>query len=128
MLVHITGFHLDASGSTAVLDLRYSNENVFGLAIEKTNGSLYLNDQYIGEFEQNSAVGVAQLSTATSKAILVIKKPAEFQALAQATSSASLNYRLVSKMHLEISDGKTTIKNTSTGLLERSQLLAGSAK
>lgn len=128
MLVHVINFRLDASGTSAELTLRYTNENVFALAIETTSGSLYLNDTYIGKFQQDTAVGVTQLSTATGKATLVIEKPAELQALVKGTTAASLTYRLVSKMRMEIGEEKTSIKNESVGQIERAQLLAEPAK
>ena len=118
----------DASGTSAELTLRYSNENVFPLAVQTTSGSLYLNNTYVGKFEQSDAVGLTKLGNATGKATLVVEKPAEFQSIIKDTASASIAYRLASKLRLEIGEDKVTIKSESSGQIDRAQMTAEPAK
>jgi len=128
LMVNITGFRPDASGTSAELTLRYSNENVFPLAVQTTSGSLYLNNTYVGKFEQSDAVGLTKLGNATGKATLVVEKPAEFQSIIKDTASASIAYRLASKLRLEIGEDKVTIKSESSGQIDRAQMTAEPAK
>ena len=128
VLVDVTSCRPDHTGATAELTLKYANENMFALAIETTTGSLYLNNTYIGKFQQNNAIGLVQLGTATSKGTLVIEKPAVYQGILKDAASGNVAYRLVSKMRMEIAEDKTTIKNESTGQLSREQLQAEPAK
>jgi LEA14-like dessication related protein len=128
MLLTIDSARLDSTRTKAELELTYTNENVFGLAISSTSGSLYLNDVYIGKFVQDVAVGVSQLSTAKGKATLMVEKPDELRALIKNTKGSTFTYRLVSKMRLEIAEEKTTIKNESTGQIDRAQMTAEQAQ
>ncbi|MBK9990199.1 MAG: hypothetical protein IPP19_05530 [Verrucomicrobia bacterium] len=128
MMVYITDLRPDASGSSAELALRYSNENVFPLAVQTTSGSLYLNNTYVGKFEHKVAVGLTQLGSASSKATLVVEKPAEFQAIVKATTTSPIAYRLASTLRLEIGEDKVTVKSESTGQIDRAQMIAEPAK
>lgn len=128
MLLTIDSCRLDSTRTKAELNLTYTNENVFGLAIGSTSGSLYLNDLYVGKFELDVAVGVTQLSTAKGKATLMIEKPDELRALIKNTTGTTFTYRLESKMRLEIAEEKKTIKHVATGLIDRAQMTAEPAQ
>lgn len=128
MMVSITDLRPNASGSSAELTLRYSNENVFPLAVQTTSGSLYLNNTYVGKFDQQVPVGLTQLGTANSKATLVVEKPAEFQAIIKAATTTPITYRLASTLRLEIGEDKVTVKSESTGQIDRAQMTAEPVK
>jgi LEA14-like dessication related protein len=133
VLVDITGYQPVLGGNQAILTLRYTNENVFPIAIADTKGKLYLNGEYIGTVNQKTAVGIPQLNpatpqlnTATRQAELLIEHP-EVLKIILAANSSSVTYRLESTLRIEASEDRIKIKTAYSGQLDATTLRAAPA-
>ena len=84
LLVSITEYRPTALDTQARLKLRFSNENVFPLAIANTDGKLYLNGTYVGKIELREAVGVPSLGAVSHDATLRIENASFLQQIGRA--------------------------------------------
>jgi LEA14-like dessication related protein len=105
------------------LTLRYTNENVFAIAISQTEGKLYLNDEYVGTYVNRSPVGIPQLTSLTREGTLNVEKPEVLQKILSSSASA-VAYRLESVMRMEISEDKSKLKSLTNGQIEAASLRA----
>jgi len=123
VLVTVTEYRSTALATQARLKLRFSNENVFPLAIANTDGKLYLNGTYVGKIELKEAVGVPSLEAASHDATLHIENAAFLQEL-RATSAKTISYRLEILMVLDVDEDHEKIKTVSSGQIDASSLRA----
>ena len=123
ILVDITEYRSGQTDNQAQLTLRYTNENIFPIAIGGTTGKLYFNGEYIGKVEQNNAVGLQQLNTATRTGTLLIENPALLQKIRSSTAS-KVSYRLESNMRFDVGEEKMKIKTEYSGQIDANSLQA----
>jgi LEA14-like dessication related protein len=123
ILVDITAYTPTTSENRAQLTIRYTNENIFPIAISETFGKLYLNNEYVGKVTQNEPIGIPQLRDATRTATLVIEKP-EVLKKALGSTNASIAYRLESTLRFEVSEDHSKITTAYSGQLETASLRA----
>jgi hypothetical protein len=115
--IDVTSYTPTPLENQAQLILRYTNENIFPIAIGETKAKLYLNSEYVGMVSQDNPVGIPQLNTATRPATLVIEKPEIVQKILS-SSATSVAYRLESTMRLEVSEDRSKIQTVYSGQLE----------
>jgi LEA14-like dessication related protein len=127
VLVTITEYQPTALDTQARLKLRFSNENVFPLAIANTDGKLYLNGTYVGKIELKEAVGVPSLEAVSHDAILHIENAAFLQQLRTA-SAKTISYRLEIKMLLEVDEDREKIVTASSGQIDATSLQAAAVE
>lgn len=123
VLVDLTSWAPAAQASQLNLTLRYTNENVFAIAISGTEGKLYLNNEYVGTVSNATPVGIPQLTSLTREGTLKIEKPEVLQRL-RSSGAASVAYRLESVMRMEVSEDKSRLKSVTSGQLEIAALSA----
>lgn len=126
VLVSITEYQTTALDNQARLKLRFSNENVFPLAIANTDGKLYLNGTYVGKIELKEAVGVPSLEAVSHDAVLHIEN-APFLHQLRTTSAKTISYRLEIKMMLDVEENKEKIVTASSGQIDAASLQAAAA-
>lgn len=123
VMVDLTGLAPAAQEGQLNLTLRYTNENIFAIAISGTDGMLYLDNEYVGSFVTTSPVGIPQLVTLTREVALKVEKPEVLQKI-RSSSAASVAYRLESSMQLEVSDDKARLKSSMSGQIDVAPLRA----
>jgi LEA14-like dessication related protein len=122
VLVNIVEYRPTAVDTEARLTLRFTNENIFPIAIANTSGKLYLNGTYVGQFEVKEAMGLPQLGIVNRDTVLRIENTAFMQQLRGTASTPSISYRLESVMRLEVSEERTKIHTDSTGQIDGAAL------
>lgn len=123
VLVDLVGCLPAAHEGQLNLTLRYTNENVFAIAISETQGKLYLNNEYVGTFVNSTPVGIPQLTSLTREGTLKIEKPEVLQKIRSSTDT-SVAYRLESVMLMQISEDKSRLKSNTSGQIEAASLRA----
>jgi len=121
--VDVTGYQTLPSPNRAKLILRYTNENIFPIAIAETEGKFYLKGTYIGKVEQKNPVGMPAVSTVSRPAVLLIEKPELLQSLL-ADGAPTLSYELKSTMRMEFDETKEKMKSYFSGQLDAANLRA----
>ena len=124
VLVDIIEYHPTTSDTQAKLTLRFTNENVFPIAIAGTTSKLYLNGTYVGKIESSDPVGMPQLSATNRNVVLTIENTALIQQLRSTASTPSISYRLESTMRMQASEEKMKIRNVSNGQINAASLRA----
>ena len=119
VLVAVTGYHATADAAQAKITLRFTNENIFALAIAETSGKLYLNNTYVGQFKLTNPVGIPQVGVVSRDVVLVVENISYIQQLRANTETSSISYRLESTLKLEVSEDHTKIQTASSGQIEQ---------
>jgi LEA14-like dessication related protein len=127
VLVTITEYQPTAADAQARLKLRFSNENVFPLAIANTDGKLYLNGTYVGKIELKEAVGVPSLAAVSHEAILHIENAPLLRQL-RTTTAKTISYRLEIKMLLDVDEEKEKIVTVSSGEIDATSVQAAASE
>ncbi len=127
VLITITDYRPTTNESKANLKLHLSNENVFPLAIGGITGKLYLEGNYVGNFEISKAIGIPRLGAVDREAELQIEKPAIIQKL-RASSAPSISYRLDNKLHMEVSEERSNSSTEAKGQIDSAWLRAEPVK
>jgi LEA14-like dessication related protein len=127
VLVSVTEYQATVLDTQARLKLRFSNENVFPLAIGNTEGKLFLNGAYVGKVELKEAVGVPSLEAVSRDALLHIENAALLHQL-RTTSAKTISYRLEIKMLVDVDEEKERILTVSSGQIDAASLQAASAE
>jgi len=128
VLVTVTGYHATTDATKANVALRFTNENVFALAIAETSGKLYLNNTYIGQLKFAKPLGLPPQGVVNRDVELVIENAAYVQQLRGNTGTSSVSYRLESILQLEVSEEHEKIKTVSSGLIEQPSFQAETVK
>ncbi len=123
VLVDLTAWKPTASEDQINVTLRYTNENVFAIALSGTEGKLYLNNEYVGAISNPTPVGLPQLTSLERPGLLKVEKPEVLQRL-RSSSAASVAYRLDGVLRMEVSEDKSRIKSTTNGQLDLNGLRA----
>lgn len=123
VLVDLVGIAPTAQETELTLSLRYSNENVFAIAVASTTGKLYLNDEYVGTYANPVPVGIPQLTSLSREGMLKVENPAVLQRI-RSSSASAVAYRLESVMRMEVSDDKSRLKSVTNGQLDVASLRA----
>jgi LEA14-like dessication related protein len=126
--VAVTGYHATADATQARVTLRFTNENIFALAIAETSGKLYLNNTYVGQFKLTVPIGVPQVSGVNRDAVLTVENVAYVQQLSANAEAPSISYRLESVMKLEVSEDHAKIETVSSGQIEQPSFRAEPVK
>lgn len=101
----------------AQLTIRYSNHNIYAIAIKSASLKLYLNREYVGMARQHEPIGIPQVATGTRTVTLRIEKPAVIKKVL-ASPSPVVNYRLDTSLVAEVIDEKAEIKTSRSGQLD----------
>jgi len=123
VLVDLIGCAPADQAAQLKLSLRYSNENVFAIAISETQGKLYLNNEYVGSYVNPLPVGIPQLTSLTREGTLKVEKPEVLERI-RSSSSSSVAYRLESVMLLQVSEDKSRLKSNTSGQIDAASLRA----
>ena len=127
VLVTVSEYRSASLEPQARLKLRFTNENVFPLAIANTDGKLYFNGTYVGKIQLKEAVGVPSLGTVYHDATLRIENVALINQLRTATAKP-IAYRLDVQMVLEVDEEHEMIKTASSGEIDSASLQTAPAE
>lgn len=121
VLIELPGWSATAQANQVNLSLRYTNENVFAIAIASTDGKLYLNNEYVGSYVNEKPVGIPQLTSLLREGLLTIEKPEVLQRL-RASGAATVAYRVESLLRMEVGEDKSRLKSVVSGQLDMKAL------
>ena len=121
-LVEFTAPAHALSQPRAVLTLRFINENLIPVALEGSKHKLYLNGTYVGEIENNEAVGLAPSSAKTHDVAIFFENLALVRQLATQANPV-VSYRLVNVMEYRQSQEKSYLKSETNSTIDLSSLL-----
>lgn len=104
------------SDNDAQITVRYSNHNVYPIAIKSSSFKLYLEGDYVGFARMHEPIGIPQVSTGTRTVKLHIEKPGVIAKIL-ASPASLVKYRLESNLLAEVIDDKADIKTRKDGVL-----------
>lgn len=112
--------------SSAVLTLRYSNENVIPIGVSGSTHKIYLNGTYIGKAMSQDPVGLAALSSTTQDVTVRFENLALVQQLVGLRDRQAAAYKVDSVLFVTSGEEKLDIKTSNTGSVDlRSLVSAG---
>lgn len=102
----------------AILNLRFTNENVVPVGLSGGRHRLYINGKAAGQALSREPLGLPQLSTATQE-VTVTLEPGFLASIAGATQAS---YRLESVLFVTAGEERMDIKTQSQGAIDVSAL------
>jgi LEA14-like dessication related protein len=111
--------------SSAVLTLRYTNDNVIPIGLSGSSHKIYLNGSYVGKAVSKEAVGLAALSTATQDVTVRFENVSLLQQLVAMRDRQTASYKVVSVLYVTSGEEKLDIKTSNTGSIDLRGLTAG---
>ncbi|QYM79296.1 LEA type 2 family protein [Horticoccus luteus] len=104
--------------TTAVMTLRYTNENVIALGFSGGTHRLFINGKFVGKAVSDQPIGLAPMTTATQDVTVYLDNGALLRQLAQVARDGAVHYRLESSLAQTIGDRKNQINTSSEGSVE----------
>jgi len=111
--------------SSAVLTLRYTNDNVIPIGLSGSSHKVYLNGTYVGKAVSPTPVGLAALSTATQDVTVRFENLALMQQLVAMRDRQTASYKIDSVLFVTSGEEKLDIKTSNSGSVDLRALGAG---
>ena len=111
--------------SSAVLTVRYTNDNVIPIGLAGSSHKIYLNGSYVGKAVSKDAVGLAALSTATQDVTVRFENVALLQQLVAMRDRQTASYKIDSVLYVTSGEEKLDIKTSNSGSVDLRGLTTG---
>ncbi len=111
--------------SSAVLTLRYSNENVIPIGLSGSNHKVYLNGSYVGKALSKDPVGLAALTTTTQEVIVRFENLALMRQFVAMREQQTAAYKIESVLYVTSGEEELSIKTSNSGSVDLRAFMAG---
>ena len=104
--------------SSAVVTLRYANDNVIPIGLSGSSHKIYLNGSYVGKALSQQPVGLAALATTTQDVTVRFENLALMRPLLALRERQTASYKIDSVLYVTSGEEKLNIKTSSSGSLD----------
>lgn len=104
--------------SSAVLTLRYTNDNVIPIGLSGSSHKVYFNGSYVGKAVSKEPLGLAALTTATQDVTVRFENLALLQQLVAMRERQAASYKIASVLYVTSGEEKLDIKTASSGSVD----------
>jgi LEA14-like dessication related protein len=111
--------------SSAVLTLRYSNENVIPIGLSGSSHKVYLNGSYVGKALSKEPVGLAALTTTTQDVTVRFENLALMRQFVAMRERQTAAYKIESVLYVTSGEEELNIKTSNSGSVDLRALTSG---
>lgn len=109
--------------SSAVLTLRYTNDNVIPIGLAGSSHKIYLNGTYVGKAVSKEPLGMAALSTTTQNVTVRFENISLLQQLVAMRDRQTASYKIESVLYVTSGEEKLDIKTSNSGSVDLRSLV-----
>jgi LEA14-like dessication related protein len=117
-LVDIKPAEATALESSAVLTLRYSNENVIPIGLSGSSHKIYLNGSYVGKALSKDPVGLAALTSTTQDVTVRFENLALMRQFVAMRERQTAAYKIESVLYVTSGEEELNIKTSNSGSVD----------
>jgi LEA14-like dessication related protein len=111
--------------SSAVLTVRYTNENVIPIGLDGSSHKVYFNGNYVGKAVSKQPLGLAALSSITQDVTVRFENVSLLQQLIAMRDRQIASYKVDSVLFVTSGEEKLDIKTSNSGSIDLRGLAAG---